>query len=116
MNDNASADRHRTTTAVDVCPDVLFRELLGEAVLLDLRSQRYYGLDAIGTKLWHLISDKGEIESVVHVMLEEYDVEEARLRRDLDAFLRQLAEVGLVEIAQGGPAVARESTCEPGTP
>ncbi len=44
-----------------ISPDVLFRELAGEAVLLDLKSQRYFGLGEVGTRIWQLLDEQGEI-------------------------------------------------------
>jgi hypothetical protein len=33
---------------------VLIRRLDGESVLLNLKSERYFGLDATGTRMWEL--------------------------------------------------------------
>ena len=45
---------------VIVPDDVLFQELNGEAVILDLASERYFGLDGVGTRFWELISHAGK--------------------------------------------------------
>ncbi len=82
-----------------ISPDVLFRELAGEAVLLDLKSQRYFGLDAIGTRVWQLLGERQQMAGVLQAMLDEFDVEESQLRQDVAAFLRQLKEAGLIELA-----------------
>ena len=36
-----------------VAPDVVSRVLDGEAVLLDLAAESYFGLNAVGTQVWH---------------------------------------------------------------
>ena len=79
-------------------PNVLFRELSGEAVLLDLASERYYGLDEVGTRIFQLVDEHGRTDSVLQAMLEEYEVGETQLRQELGEFLRELAEVGLIEL------------------
>lgn len=38
-------------TRVEISPEVLFQELQGEAVLLNLTSERYYGLDDVGMRM-----------------------------------------------------------------
>ena len=38
-----------------VHPSVICRELSGETVLLNLESGVYYGLDAVGTRVWQLL-------------------------------------------------------------
>ena len=52
---------------VRVPEDVLVSELDGESVLLNLKSECYFGLDEVGTRLWELLisseSIRGAYES-----------------------------------------------------
>jgi hypothetical protein len=41
-----------------VPPHVLIRRLDGESVLLNLESERYFGLNATGTRMWELVTSK----------------------------------------------------------
>ncbi len=84
-------------------PDVLFRELVDESVLLDLRSQRYYGLDEVGTRMWQLLAETGRFEAAVRGLLEEFEVEEGELLSDSRALVQGLAEAGLVELSRPLP-------------
>jgi hypothetical protein len=84
------------TMRIAVPESVLFRDLDGEAVLLETGSGRYYGLDEIGTRMWNLLHLHGEIEAVCRALLAEYDVPEDRLREDLGRFVETLAVRGLV--------------------
>ena len=81
-------------------PDVLFRELEGEGVLLDLETERYYTLDDIGARMWYLLHEHEEVEAVVARLLDEYDVDEATLRQDLAELITRLSEAGLVVAQQ----------------
>ena len=90
--DDATAFRAR------VPPDVLFRDLAGEAVLLDLKSQRYFGLNEVGTRIWQLVNEDGRIEAVVEAMCSEYDAPAAELRQDLRSFLHELVDAGLLDL------------------
>ncbi len=76
---------------------VLFQELQGEAVLLELASGQYYGLNEIGTRIWQLLQSTGELDTVLKVLLEEYDVSEDLLREDLLRFTEILTFRGLLE-------------------
>lgn len=91
-------DDHVLSLEARPMPDVLCRELTGESVLLDLKSQRYYGLDEIGTRIWQLLGKGEQAGQVVGAMLEEFEVEEAQLRLELSDFLRELSDAGLVEL------------------
>lgn len=76
--------------------DVVFRDIAGEAVILNLATGTYFGLDPVGTRIWALIAEHGSTDKVAEVMFAEYEVEAPRLRQDLDALIRQLADKGLV--------------------
>jgi hypothetical protein len=86
------------TTRITVPESVLFRDLDGEAVLLETVTGRYYGLNEVGTRMWALIQDHGEIGAVCHALLAEYDVPEDRLREDLGYFVETLAARGLLKV------------------
>jgi Coenzyme PQQ synthesis protein D (PqqD) len=83
-------------TRLTVPDNVLFRDLDGEAVLLETGSGRYYGLNEVGTRMWSLLHLHGEIEAVCRALLAEYDVPEDRLREDLGRFIETLAARGLL--------------------
>ena len=81
-------------------PDhVVVRDLAGEALLVHLDNGVYFGLDAVGTRIWHLLAEHGSPEAVVPHLLREFDVDEAQLRCDLDALVAQLLEKGLLVAA-----------------
>lgn len=86
-----------------ISPDVLFRELEGEAVLLDLKSQQYFGLDAVGTRIWQELAASGRPRVVVDKLLQEFDVPRERLEEDVEIFLSRLEEVGLISQDGEGP-------------
>lgn len=79
-----------------ISDDVVFRDLAGEAVLLHVGTGTYFGLDSVGTRMWHLLAEHGSPEKVVETMLTEYTIEEDGLRRDVDRLIGQLMEKGLL--------------------
>lgn len=81
---------------IHIPSDIAFRDIAGEAVVLNLSTGMYFGLDAVGTRIWHLLAEHGSSEPVVKTLLTEYEVEEERLRRDIEALLQQLLDKGLV--------------------
>ncbi len=87
-------------TDVRIPPEVLFRDLGGEGVLLHLATGRYYGLDEVGTRTWDLLMATGRLAEVFRTLAAEYDVSADRLRQDLLAFVDQLCDRGLVEFRE----------------
>ncbi len=83
---------------ISIPEDILFHELDGEAVLLNLVTGKYYGLDPVGTRMWVHLTRYDQLEAVQQALLEEYDVEPEKLQGDLFKLIEQLAERGLVKI------------------
>ena len=81
---------------IRIPPDVLFQDVGGEAVLLDLAGGSYFGLDDVGTRIWQLFVEHGSLQLVQQIMLEEYAVEPTRLEDDLLELVGGLADAGLV--------------------
>ena len=87
-----------TGKRLEVRGDVLTRELRGESVLLDLASERYFGLDEVGTGMWRALTAGSTIEAAIEALEAEYDVAPEQLRDDVAAFVRKLADAGLVDV------------------
>lgn len=89
----SAIDLDRTVRVTD---DTVFRELAGEAVLLQLEAGMYYGLDPVGTRLWQLMAERGKLRDVFDAAREEFDVDAETLQHDLLALVAALAEKKLV--------------------
>ena len=85
-------------TTVAVPDDVIFRNLEGEAIILNLASGIYFGLDPVGTRMWTLLAESATVRRVVEVVCEGYDVEPARAEEDVLDLVDQLVEKGLVQL------------------
>ena len=81
-----------------VPPHVLVRLLDGESVLLNLETERYFGLDSTGTRMWELATTSPTIESAYKKLIEEFEVEPGVLRSHLTDLLSQLKENGLLNV------------------
>jgi hypothetical protein len=89
---------HTFSSRVTIAPEVLFRLVGEEAVLLNLKTERYLGLDPVGTRMWGVLIDTPSIEAAYDTLLREYDVDPARLRQDLDEFLDKLLDQQLIQV------------------
>ncbi len=85
-------------STVRIKDDVIFNDLQGEVVLLNLKTGIYFGLDPVGTRAWKLIQDHGRLEPVKDAMLGEYEVYAEDLWKDLQDLVIRLADHGLVEV------------------
>jgi len=87
-----------TSTKVAVPDRVLFRDLGGEAVLLELESGLYYGLNESGTRMWALLVEHGQVEMTFRALLAEYEVPPDRLEQELLHFVETLAARKLLDL------------------
>jgi Coenzyme PQQ synthesis protein D (PqqD) len=78
--------------------DQVSTDLAGKTAILNMRNGTYYGLDEVGSRIWHLLQDGRHVGELRDVLLQEYDVEPDRCERDLLALLQQLADQGLIEV------------------
>lgn len=78
-------------------PEVLIQKLPnGEAVLLHMESEVYFGLDPIGARMWEALNEEGSIDGAVARLLQEFEVEREQLESDIRALAEELAGEGLL--------------------
>ena len=83
---------------VSLPTDVLISNVQDESVILNLDSERYFGLDEVGTRFMTLLTTSATIQAAYEVLVDEYDVDAAILRQDLCDMLEKLLEQGLVKV------------------
>jgi len=81
---------------ISIQPEVLSQTIDREAVLLDLKNELYYGLNEVGARIWQLLQEDNSLEQIKEVLLEEYDVDEAQLQKDLEKLVSALKQADLI--------------------
>ena len=84
---------------VKIPDDVLISKLQEESVILNLDSERYYGLDDVGTRILSVLSTSESIEAAYETLLKEYDVDAHVLRQDLLELVERLINLGVIKIS-----------------
>jgi hypothetical protein len=79
-----------------ISPEVLAQEVHGEIVLLDLEGEAYFGLNAVGARVWQLLREQKDIAQILDHLEGEFDVSRAQLEVDLPELLDTLVRAGLV--------------------
>ena len=81
-------------------PDgVMFREVDGEMVLLNLKTEQYFGLDRVGADIVTRLTT-GPFDKTFTELCRDYEVDAAVLRLDIDRLLEDLVAEGLLERVQ----------------
>lgn len=88
-------ERNREPVTVDVD---------GTAVMMSLLQGRYYGLDAIGTRIWELVEQPISARQLCDTLMEEFSVDRETCERDVLEFIGELAAENLVVFRDGTPS------------
>ena len=89
-------------STVTAAGDLVGCALDGEAILLNVRTGIYYGLDAVGHRIWQLVQQPRTVASVRDVVLEEFEVGVDRCEHELLSLLGELERHRLVEVTDAG--------------
>lgn len=81
-------------------PDQIASELDGEAVILNMTTGIYYGLNTVGARIWALIQQPKSFEFLHHTLIEEYDVSPEVCKEDLLTIISDMARANLVEVSR----------------
>jgi hypothetical protein len=84
------------SSRVRINDDVLFQELNGEGVLLNLKTGVYLGLDDVGTRFWQLLDTHNVLSEILEVLLAEYDVPRERCAQDLMTLVSDMEKHELI--------------------
>lgn len=76
-------------------PDVIATDLGDELILLDPARGEMFGLNESGRRVW--LDLEHSPDSVAAAIAEEFGIEPARARADVELLLAALTEAGLVE-------------------
>ena len=77
--------------------DVRFRVIDGEGVVVKQQSAELLVLNEVGARILELLDGERTTAEVLETLGEEFDAEAAELEGDLESFLRELSEAGVLE-------------------
>ena len=92
---NGSTSQHQFVAA----PDQVSSDLDGDAVILNLNSGVYFGLNPVGARVWELIQQPRTIDEICDAVRQEFEVDSDRCQRDLTNLLEQMRTEGLINVA-----------------
>lgn len=76
--------------------DVVFTELDGEFVVLQVESGIYYGLDEVGVAIWTYLQEGRTFKEIVECIQQDYDVSAEQLTEDVKELIATLQRENLI--------------------
>jgi hypothetical protein len=71
-----------------------------ESAILNLKNSVYYGMNAVGARVWNLLQQPRSVSDLRDVLLDEYEVEKELCERDLIELLQKMHGEGLIEVVR----------------
>jgi Coenzyme PQQ synthesis protein D (PqqD) len=88
------------SVAYQASSDNLYSEIDSEAVILDLESGVYYGLNETGNQIWQWLQQPKTESEIIALVLEEYDVTPEQGANDVKALLQEMIEAKIITLAE----------------
>lgn len=85
-------------STVVVTQEQISTDMVNETVILNVENGVYYGLDEVGTFIWHQIQSPHRVDEIVNALLEEYDVARDLAGGDTIRLLTDLEAIGLIKV------------------
>lgn len=76
----------------------LYSEIDSEAVILDINSGTYYGLNEVSNRIWQWLQSPTSQSKLLKLLLDEYEVTEEDASQDLQNLLQDMLNNGLIEV------------------
>jgi hypothetical protein len=77
---------------------VYVREVDDEAIILNMETEKYIGLDAVARSMWEALTTSTTVGNAIELLAAEYDVEREQLDSDVTAFIATLQANNLVVV------------------
>jgi len=83
---------------IRLAPDVMARRVGNELFILNVKTERYFGLDEVGSRTFFLLTDGASVGEALGQLETEYAVDPETLSKDIEGLIRQLAEHELIQV------------------
>ncbi len=84
-----------------IAPDLVWRLLDDNAVVVSPRSGEVRVLNSLGTAIWQMMVQEQSLATIEDHLVQNYEVDRKRAHEDLQAFIEELRTRGILIIVGG---------------
>jgi hypothetical protein len=84
--------------SIKLSPGVMARRVGKEMFILSVKSECYFGLDEVGSRMFSLLTEGASVGDTLRLLESEYAADREKLRSDLESLIQELARHELIEI------------------
>ena len=79
-------------------PAQVYSEVDGQVVMLNVKKESYYCLNDVGSAIWNELEEPCTYSGLISKIREEFEVDEEQCRKDVEPFLAELVEAGVIQL------------------
>ena len=80
-------------------PEMVHSSIDGEVVMMSMEKGEYFGLNAMGSRIWELLAKPHSIEELCHELMRSFEVDQETCLSEVSRFLGEIADQKLVAVA-----------------
>ena len=96
---NATVALSSNPTLVIRNPDLIATEMDGDTVMMSIERGEYFGLGGVGSRAWALLAQPTSVDAMAQTICSEFEVDLVTATADLQKFVQDLLDHGLVALA-----------------
>jgi hypothetical protein len=81
-------------------PEIMHSAIDEEVVMMSIDQGRYFGLDAMGSRIWNLLEHPMTLGDLCRSLIDAFDVDPELCRREVAVFLGEIEKCGLIQVAR----------------
>ncbi|GAB2686577.1 hypothetical protein GCM10027037_05680 [Mucilaginibacter koreensis] len=85
--------------SVVILEDTLTQKLGDKLVVMNLSTEHFYELDETGKRFWELLAEHHEVDKVIRLLMQEYEVSEELLQEDMTRLIEDLVKNKLINVS-----------------
>ncbi len=80
-------------------PDLIATEMDGDTVMMSIERGEYFGLGGVGSRAWEMLAQPTSVDAMAQTICSEFEVDLPTATADLQKFVHDLLDHGLVALA-----------------
>jgi hypothetical protein len=98
-----------TTASIVAHNDNILHAEIDQVVALSVTSGTCYGLNTVGSRIWHLMAKPVRVGDLCDALQKEFDVDHDTCEREVLDLLKEALAEGMIKIEAGAPAESAQA-------
>ncbi|HOX22029.1 MAG TPA: PqqD family protein [Elusimicrobiales bacterium] len=81
---------------IKISPDISWRQVGDEVVLLNTRTSSYYSLNPTGVRIWNLLAKGMPLEQIPAELASDYGITDAVAKKDVAELIKSLKDEKII--------------------